>query len=272
MSRTLSITRTAVDGTTIVHHLDAVDDGHYAMTVIVGDESTARAIEADSTFDAVARTPALRRISGSDATSIEIYDSAAINSDDLLDGLRPTPSALDLDEIDNGQDLLGSWPHEIETAVQRWSTTWHRVEVNGAAVYGIRTAAGKIVLVGARSPERPFEGWTELLATSWDSSDYSGVGASGYGIDGLYLVRPGLLATVHYTDEELDVRIERVSRRATPFTLVRSRASQVLTDDRHHAQLVLAAHSPDASDVYPSDTISSCLHAGDLHRLLRRRG
>lgn len=115
---------------------------------------------------------------------------------------------------------------------------------------------------------RPYEQWREIFAFSWDSSDYSGVGMAGSGSDGLYLIRPGLVAIVHATDEEVEVRVQRVSRRTTMPTLVRRHLSSLVAGDRSYAQLALAAHGFSTEDLYSGDELFTMLSPRELHRLL----
>ncbi|MET0953466.1 MAG: hypothetical protein ABWX57_09270 [Aeromicrobium sp.] len=269
----LTVERTALTGHRTIHHLRCVQRGLYQVAEAGGRAKT-RDLRANSAREAVARSAVLRRIDGSDATRIHVADWSAIDRGDLLDVLRPTVNASDLGAVeiddDTGHDPFESWPHDLDAAARRWAT-WHRVEVDGRPVYGVRTGSGRVVLVDGDSPERPFDRWTELLATWWDSATYSAVGMAGYGVDGLYLVRPGLLATVRFDDEDLTLRLERVSKRASAYALVRSRVTRVVYSDRHRAQLVLAAHGLEAAAIEPGDGLTSSLTGDELRRLLRGR-
>ncbi len=79
----------------------------------------------------------------------------------------------------------------------------------------VRCDDGSLAVVTTDDPTCPHEAWGEpILAFTWNSEHYAAVGNAGYGEDGVYLVRPGLVAWVTFTDEGIqDLTFRRVSRR-----------------------------------------------------------
>lgn len=83
---------------------------------------------------------------------------------------------------------------------------------------------------GSRTTQRTYY-WKTLLAFHWDSSGWSAVGMAGSGSDGMYLIRPGLVAVVHQHDNEVEVRADKVDRRTTDAMLVRHRLDRIVSGD-----------------------------------------
>ncbi|MEK4240905.1 MULTISPECIES: hypothetical protein [Bacteria] len=89
---------------------------------------------------------------------------------------------------------------------------------------------------------------------------------SGFGADGVYLPRPGLAADVHYTDEELEIELYRVSATGSPVDLAERWVQGPNADDR---TLELLGLQP-AEYVMPGDSLSTSLGDADLAELIRR--
>lgn len=153
---------------------------------------------------------------------------------------------------------------DLEDACNSWATA-HRVFVNGTQLFGATTLEGELVFVSGGGI-RPQETWGEVIAVYWDSSTYSAVGMSGFGADGVYLPRPGLAADVHYTDEELEIELYRVSATASPVDLAERWVQGPNADDR---TLELLGLQP-AEYVMPGDSLSTSLGEADLAELIRR--
>ena len=228
-------------------------------------DARTESLTAPSAAAAVAASRHLRTVSGRHENHYRRLAPDLLPRDDLLDALRPTQPTLDPEAWeDTGAAMF--WP--VPETAESWSTE-HRVSVDDTPVYGITLTPRRTVLVPADTPERPHESWTDLFSASWDSASYAGVGVAGYGTNGLYLVRPGLLATVSMTDESYDLRLERVPRHARPYTLIRPRLDDILSPETYLPHLLLAQHGYDADDLRPGDTIGTCLDRTDLARLIR---
>lgn len=153
---------------------------------------------------------------------------------------------------------------DLEDACNWWATA-HRVFVDGTQVFGATTVDGSLVFVPG-SATRPHDTWQEVIAVHWDSSTYSAVGMSGLGTDGLYLPRPGIAADVHYTDEELEIELYRVSTAVSPVDLAERWMRGPNAEDR---TLELLGLQP-AEYVMPGDSLSTSLCEAELAELIRR--
>ena len=126
------------------------------------------------------------------------------------------------------------------------------------------------MLVGGVSDTcRPHEDWEDLLATYWDSSGYSGVGMSGFGGNGVYFVRPGLIAHVVWTDESYDVSFEAASPRASLRTLALKHGRSAIDSDQDWGLVEQAAYGHTDVEIYEDSSFATVLEAKDLRRLLR---
>jgi hypothetical protein len=229
--------------------------------VVEHPDGTFVGIDAATTLQAVRESDELRLVDGNLETHIEILDHAALVRDDLLDALEPTADALEPEDWEEAGDRR-FWP--LEDTCSQWSTA-HRVSIAGTPVFGVDTESG-VVLVPADNPEDPEESWTELIAVSWDSSDYAAVGMAGSGFDGLYLVRPGVLARVSYVDGQYDIQLEAVHRSLTPLELVLPRLTDVFQTD---ALLALLDPAAAGEDVRSGDTVSTQLRNSDITEIIR---
>jgi hypothetical protein len=105
-----------------------------------------------------------------------------------------------------------------------------------------------------------------LLALHWNNADNTAVGMAGYGTDGLFLVRPGLLALVASTDEEYQVTLERVPAQADPIDLVLLRLEKVA----HPSTLMAALDTqPTGNDDEPTGlSLTTSLGHDDFNRII----
>jgi hypothetical protein len=203
------------------------------------------------------------RVAARHETHIDRATEDDLSLDGLLDALQVDGEPLDPEEWEEvgAQEL---WP--LEETARRWSTA-HRLLLDGQAVYGIRGEGGGTILVHADDPEAPHHSWTELLALHWNNQDDAAVGMAGYGMDGLFLVRPGLLAIVASTDEEYEVTIERVPVDADLVDLVVPRLSKV----GDPSTLTAAAQTPASGDDDESTGLSLTTSIGheDFNRIIK---
>lgn len=274
MQPLLTVTRENVDGTHTSHTLFRDDMGSF----VVADETHRQRTlpGARDPLDAIRRSKRLHTATAHQETHYRILEPAAFSETQILDTIVATgePDAdLDWDEYGDPLFYVFDEGHHI------WSTL-HRISLNGRPVYATPSwdpsppphgRSGRNVVVTGEDYTRPYDSWDDLAAYHWDSSDYAGVGMAGYGVEGVYLLRPGILAVVSATDESLTVAIERVSRAASRRTLATRALLNHFWNDRALAHLVLAAYGFTADDLYPGDSVSTALDATDLRRLLTTR-
>ncbi len=214
--------------------------------------------------DALRRSNLLHAAHLNDETTFTSHTSQALTPEQILDAIRPTGPRRTTTALATEED-----DHEFlfEDVNVLWSTE-HHIVVNERHVYAGATKTGTLIVVPAEDYDRPYESWEDLLSLSWDSSDYAGVGMAGYGIEGLFRVRPGLLAHVSATDESLVVHLERVGRHASTPTLIR-RGLHALGSDRLLPHLALARYGFNAADLYPDDQLACALEPAQIQSILR---
>jgi hypothetical protein len=199
-------------------------------------------------------------INGQAETFIQRDQPDVLPLDRLLDALQVEGEPLDVEEWgDDGSPIFG----DLEETSLRWSTS-HRVSIHGSPVYGVQTE-GRVEWVPADDTDTPHDSWTELLALNWNNLGNTAVGMASYGVDGLFLVRPGLLATVASTDEEYQVTLERIAADGDVTALVLKRLNRV-----GHPSVLLAALQPETAeddDEEPDSWLTSSLDPGIFSRI-----
>jgi len=265
----LAVNRRTANGTSLEHVLFRDDDNVHG--VINEDGKTRWLPGARTASDALRRSSTLHTAHPDQETRYRILDPQSMSEDQVLDAIRPVGEPdEDLDWTSRGSELF----EVFDDGHLIWSTR-HRIAVNTQPVYAVADQRGKYpkasrraAVVPAEDYRRPYDSWDELLAMAWDSSDYSSVGMAGYGVEGVYLIRPGLLGFVSATDESLDISIQQVSRTASRRTIASRCIDTATFTDRMFPHLVLAAYGFTAADLYPGDSLSCGLATADLQRIL----
>lgn len=252
MTIVMTVARRRLDQhTTTKHQLAAVEGGGFVIRSEV-DQVSRHDVSlpgATSALDAVRRSQRLHVARIEEHTDFACHEPTLLSTDDLLGALRT--KGVDQAGLDDDPDidyLFGDVNH-------LWSTR-HDVTIDRRHVFG---APGSHFVVQAHDYRRPWETWPEILSFSWDSSDYAGVGAAGFGTSGIYRPRPDLVATVVHTDESLDITFDPVNARTSDSTLFTRALGSDIFPGGLHAHLVLAAFGYDADDLMPGDTLSSGL-------------
>lgn len=260
MTLVLTVTRQRRDGSATIHRLLALADGQYVVRTesdegLDGDHVVRGAATA---LDAVRNSRRLHVAHIEEHTRFTCHDQSVLSPEDLVPALRTQgtePAVLD-DDPDLEDPFID--------ANYNWFTH-HHITVDGTHVFG---AAGTPLVVRAEDLDRPYESWPEIISFSWDSSDYAGIGAAGFGTSGGYRPRPDLLALVVATDESLDITFERIRPNTSDHVLVRRTLDAGIFPDSIYAHLALQAFGHNADDLMPGDTVDIALDAAEVRRLL----
>lgn len=259
MQPLLSVARYHPNGTSTEHALFRDHDSYLVLSA-TGHARTLPA--AGNPVDAIRRSRLLHVAHLRQTTRLLCLDPEALPHDQILDAIRPIDEPERRDDSDEDAHVYDA----ITEANHIWSTR-HRIRLDGRPVYAVETSTGPVV-VHADDYDRPYDSWNDLLTLSWDSSQYAGVGMAGYGTEGLYLIRPGVTASVSATDESLEVHIDRHAPGTSHRTLISRCLEADLGNDRILAHLALAAYGFTADDLYPDDAVTCTLNPADIRRLL----
>ena len=259
MTTVLTVTRQRRGASPRTHRL-LFQEGRFTIRVEsegggVSDYPVSRALSA---VDAVRSSRRLRAAHLCDHTAYTCHEPGLLRPDDLIAALRTagTDEPAPDDEVDP-EDLSAE-------ATCHWFTR-HHITVDGRRVYG---ASGTPLVVQAGNLNRPYEFWPEIISFSWDSSDYAGVGAAGFGTIGVYRPQPNLLAVVVATDESLDIAFEQVHPNTSDLVLARGALDAGIFPDRIYAHLILHAFGHDADDLMPGDLVGTTLVPDQIRALL----
>ncbi len=188
----------------------------------------------------------------------------AVDLDGFLDTVRVTgePGYHECDDEDDESGCLDE--------AELWATA-HRIEIAEDPGYVVRCDDGSFAVVITDDPTCPHESWGEpILAFAWNSEHYAAVGNRGYGEEGVYEVRPGLVAWVTITDEGVqEITFRRVPRRNRWPRL----ALEFLTD-RQLGQKFLGVYAPHFAEdkidkALPGNSWRSSMSQARLDVLLR---